>query len=194
MGAYIRRSRIRAKECQENTRAFSASVDAGAGRTAPCKIHKNGCVVRPWTAEEDAVLREHLVCQIGTHIGAIKPNWSFIQRHMQWRTVEQMRARWRRIEHCYLPNRQRMGGPAKGHVCNRCGVPRAGHACPFSKPKIVDQAEGRLGSVASNAKVVVVVAKAEPMPALDDFVVWKPVSHEEIGEIGDFPWTVTELG
>ena len=193
MGAYIRRSRTRAKECQENARAFSASVDAGADLAGPCKIHKNGCVVRPWTAEEDAVLREHLVCQVGTHVGAIRPNWSFIQRHMQWRSVEQMRARWRRIEHGSLPTRPRMSGPAKGHVCNRCGVPRAGHACPFGKPKTVDQAEGRLGSATSNAKVVV-VAKAELMPALDDYVVWKPVSHEEIGDIGDFPWTVIELG
>ena len=184
---------MRAKKSEENTRAFPASVDAAAGRMGPCKIDKNGCVVRPWTAEEDAVLREHLVCQMGTHIGAIKPKWSFIQRHMQWRSIEQMRARWRRLEHCYLPNKHRMGGPAKGLVCNRCGVPRAGHACPFSKLTSIDQAEERLERAASTAEIGA-LAKAEQMPALDDFVVWQPASHEEIGDIGDFSWTVTELG
>lgn len=190
MGANVWRSRMRAKAHQENTCAHSTSADAGAGLLKPRKIHKNGSVLRPWTAEEDAVLREHLVCQIGTRVGAIKPDWLFIQRHMPWRSVDQMRARWRRIEHYYLPDKQRMGGPAKGSVCRRCGVPRAGHTCPFHKPRLIGQAAGRSEHAAPNVPIVA-VAEAALMPALHSLVVWKPSLPEEIGDIGTFPWEAT---
>lgn len=174
---------MRTKKFQENA-SCAASADAGAGRTKS--------IARLWTAEEDAVLRSHRVQEMGTHVGPVKANWSLIQREIPWRSVDQIRARWRRIEYCYVPNRQRVGVSANGAMCKRCGVPRAGHACPFAHLKVVVQAENRRKGAAPNAKVVVVV-EAETIPMLDDFVAWKPSSHKEIGNIGDFPWEVTEL-
>lgn len=191
MGANARRSCARAKKCQEE--ACASAAEAGAGLAEPRAILKNGLIFRPWTAEEDEVLRSHMVYQMGTYVGVVKANWLLVQREMQWRSVDQMRARWRRIQHLHVPNMQRMAGPTKGTMCKRCGVPRAGHACPFSKPMIVARAVGGRKRATPNAKTAVVAEEA-PMPMLDDFVVWQPASHADIGDVGGFLWVVTEIG
>lgn len=144
----------------------------------------NGVVLRPWTTEEDEILRTNLVTGAGTYTGDAKASWVLLRHQMQWRSVDQMRARWRRIRHLYLPEAKREKGPPKGNKCTRCGVPRAGHSCPFLISK--DARTAVTPSTARHPKKRAKVAKEELLyPVLDAFVVWRPASHEDIG---DYAW------
>jgi hypothetical protein len=162
---------------------------------AKVTLLSNGVVLRPWTTEEDEILRANLVTDAGTYTGDVKTSWMLLRHQMQWRSVDQMRARWRRIRHLYLPGARREKGPPKGNKCTRCGAPRAGHACPFLIAK--DAKTAVTPSTAHHPKKRAKVAKAAAPPAplatkeaplcpvLDDFVVWRPASHEDIG---DYAW------
>lgn len=155
----------------------------------------NGIVLRTWTHEEDEILRINLVDENGEYTKDVNASWVLIRMQMPWRSKDQMRARWRRIRHLYLPGARREKGPPKGNKCKRCGVPRAGHACPFLIAK--DAKTAVTPSTAHHLKKRATVAKAAAPPAplatreellypvLDDFVVWRPASHEDIG---DYAW------
>ena len=153
----------------------------------------NGVVLRTWTHEEDEILRINLVDENGEYIKDVNASWVLVRMQMPWRSKDQMRARWRRIRHLYLPEAKREKGPPKGNKCKRCGATRAGHSCPFliskdAKTVVTPCTAHHPTTRAKVAKAAapVPVAKEELLcPVLDDFVVWRPASHEDIG---DYAW------
>lgn len=150
----------------------------------------NGTVLRPWTHEEDEILRINLVDENGEYTKDVNASWVLIRMQMPWRSKDQMRARWRRIRHLYLSEAKREKGPAKGNKCTRCGATRAGHSCPFL---VLTQKDDKTATTPpttkpprKRAKVADCAAEEKlECPALDEFVLWRPSSHEDIG---DYAW------
>ena len=146
----------------------------------------NGGVLRTWTHEEDEILRINLVDENGEYTKDVNASWVLIRMQMPWRSKDQMRARWRRIRHLYLTEAKREKGPPKGNKCTRCGTTRAGHSCPFPIAKETKKAATKVVKAPAPAPAPVAVAEGElAYPVLDDFVVWRPATH---ADIGDYAW------
>ncbi len=115
-------------------------------------------VGRQWTKEEDDLMYKLLSEATDLSFVPILHEWKRIQPAMHWRTVDQMRSRWRRIQHRY----------------------------PREPPPIDKRPEKPLKAPRTKrAKAPPPVAKDASFLALDDYVLWR---EPTVVEIGDPSW------
>ena len=103
-------------------------------------------LTRPWTEEEDAILMRY-----ATQLTNGNVSWLRIQHYLPWRSVQQMRARWKRAR-AKDPSLRRARKLPIGHS----------HVVKGKKSKAVVEAEALF-------------------PMLHDYVVWETTTYDEVG-------------
>lgn len=154
----------------------------------------NGRVLRWWCAQEDDALRS----TVKERTDGKRIRWSDIRKVLPWRTLDEIRGRWRRMR-----NSANVVGRTK---CKLCGVQRLGHSCPgitittelapetttqeHVAPVITLRLRGTESSAARPRAVEKTITKAKPAREfleLHPYVLW---STPPLGRMAMHPFEV----
>lgn len=154
----------------------------------------NGRVLRWWCAQED----DALLSTVKERTDGKRIRWSDIRKVLPWRTLDEIRGRWRRMR-----NSANVVGRTK---CKLCGVQRLGHSCPgitittelapetttqeHVAPVITLRLRGTESSAARPRAVEKTITKAKPAREfleLHPYVLW---STPPLGSMAMHPFEV----